>query len=158
MFLPFYVFLQINLHFTNSFRKYMLKNVVHTTHSFSICSSTCGIFFFLLNVVWSLTVCLSVTFRCNRRDVDTTRFKVEDLTEGDEYEFRVIAYNAAGASRPSTTAGPIVIQDQTCTIILDIIIKIPWRHKFNMQHFISVTELANLDNLAQIWSKFKFKI
>lgn len=52
--------------------------------------------------------------RCNRRDVESTRFKVEDLTEGDEYEFRVVAYNAAGASRPSTTAGPIIIQDQTC--------------------------------------------
>lgn len=56
----------------------------------------------------------AVTFRCNRRDVDTTRFKVEDLTEGDEYEFRVVAYNEAGASRPSTTAGPVTIQDQTC--------------------------------------------
>lgn len=58
--------------------------------------------------------CGSVALRCNRRDVDTTRFKVEDLREGDEYEFRVQAYNEAGASRPSTTAGPIVIQDQSC--------------------------------------------
>lgn len=48
--------------------------------------------------------------------MDTTRFKVEDLREGDEYEFRVVAYNEAGASRPSTTAGPIVIQDQNCKI------------------------------------------
>lgn len=55
-----------------------------------------------------------VSLRCNRRDVDTTNFKVEDLTEGDEYEFRVIAYNEAGPSRPSTTAGPVIIQDQTC--------------------------------------------
>lgn len=46
--------------------------------------------------------------------MDTTSFKVEDLTEGDEYEFRVMAHNEAGASRPSTTAGPVVIQDQTC--------------------------------------------
>lgn len=46
--------------------------------------------------------------------MDTTSFKVEDLTEGDEYEFRVQAYNVAGPSRPSTTAGPILIQDQTC--------------------------------------------
>lgn len=50
--------------------------------------------------------------------MDTTSFKVEDLTEGDEYEFRVQAYNAAGPSRPSTTAGPILIQDQTCKDIL----------------------------------------
>lgn len=53
-------------------------------------------------------------YRCNRRDVESTRFKVEDLTDGDEYEFRVVAYNEAGPSRPSTTAGPIVIQDQSC--------------------------------------------
>lgn len=52
--------------------------------------------------------------RCNRRDVDTTTFKVEDLTEGDEYEFRVMAYNEAGPSRPSSTAGPVLLQDQTC--------------------------------------------
>lgn len=36
------------------------------------------------------------------------------MKEGDEYEFRVQAYNEAGASRPSTTAGPIIIQDQSC--------------------------------------------
>lgn len=52
--------------------------------------------------------------RCNRREIDSTRFKVEDLREGDEYEFRVQAYNEAGPSRPSTTAGPIIIQDQSC--------------------------------------------
>lgn len=46
--------------------------------------------------------------------MDTTSFKVEDLTEGDEYEFRVMAYNEVGPSRPSSTAGPIIIQDQSC--------------------------------------------
>lgn len=67
---------------------------------------------------------LSVSCRCNRRDVDTTSFRVEDLTEGDEYEFRVVAYNEAGASRPSSTAGPITIQDQTCkTKILSSLLK-----------------------------------
>lgn len=34
--------------------------------------------------------------------------------QGGEYEFRVKAVNAAGPSRPSTTAGPLVIKDQTC--------------------------------------------
>lgn len=34
--------------------------------------------------------------------------------QGGEYEFRVKAVNAAGPSRPSATAGPLVIKDQTC--------------------------------------------
>lgn len=46
--------------------------------------------------------------------MESTKFKVEDLTQGDEYEFRVVAYNVAGPSRPSTTAGPIVVQEQSC--------------------------------------------
>lgn len=50
--------------------------------------------------------------QCNRRDIDTTTFKVEDLHEGAEYEFRVKAVNEIGASRPSSTAGPIIVKDQ----------------------------------------------
>lgn len=51
--------------------------------------------------------------QCNRRDIDTTSFKIEDLHEGAEYEFRVKAVNEAGASRPSSTAGPIIVKEQT---------------------------------------------
>lgn len=52
--------------------------------------------------------------QCNKRDVEENNFIVEDLKEGGEYEFRVKAVNEAGASRPSVTAGPVVIKDQTC--------------------------------------------
>lgn len=78
--------------------------------------------------------------QCNKRDVEDLSFVVEDLKEasprsclpslerlwrqtrayvavclqGGEYEFRVKAVNAAGPSRPSTTAGPLLIKDQTC--------------------------------------------
>ena len=52
--------------------------------------------------------------QCNRRDVEETVFTVEDLKEGDEYEFRVKAVNEAGPSRPSATVGPVVVKDQTC--------------------------------------------
>lgn len=52
--------------------------------------------------------------QCNKRDVEETTFIVEDLKEGGEYEFRVKAVNEAGAGRPSVTAGPVVIKDQTC--------------------------------------------
>ncbi|XP_010774204.1 titin-like, partial [Notothenia coriiceps] len=51
--------------------------------------------------------------QCNKRDVEELTFVVEDLKEGIEYEFRVKAVNAAGPSRASATAGPLVIKDQT---------------------------------------------
>lgn len=51
--------------------------------------------------------------QCNRRDIDSTTFKVEDLHDGAEYEFRVKAVNEVGASRPSSTAGPVIVKDQT---------------------------------------------
>ncbi|XP_063069289.1 titin-like [Engraulis encrasicolus] len=39
--------------------------------------------------------------KCNKRNVTDLRFKVSGLTEGHEYEFRVLAENAAGLSSPS---------------------------------------------------------
>lgn len=54
--------------------------------------------------------------QCNKREVEETMFIVEELKDGGEYEFRVKAVNEAGASRPSATAGPIVIKDQTCML------------------------------------------
>ncbi|KAJ8352204.1 hypothetical protein SKAU_G00236800 [Synaphobranchus kaupii] len=52
--------------------------------------------------------------QCNRRDIEETSFRIEDLSEGGEYEFRVKAVNEAGASRPSSTAGPVITKDQKC--------------------------------------------
>ncbi|KAJ8416941.1 hypothetical protein AAFF_G00328190 [Aldrovandia affinis] len=58
--------------------------------------------------------------QCNKRDVEETTFKVEDLKEGGEYEFRVKAVNEAGASRPSATAGPMFVKDQTCAPTIEL--------------------------------------
>ncbi|TWW80211.1 Titin [Takifugu flavidus] len=76
--------------------------------------------------------------RCNRRDVESTKFKVEDLTQGDEYEFRVVAYNVAGPSRPSTTAGPIVVQDQSCAPSIEL------------QEFMEVEQGSDISIVAKI--------
>lgn len=52
--------------------------------------------------------------QCNRRDIEETTFNIEDLNEGGEYEFRVKAVNEAGASKPSSTAGPVIVKAQKC--------------------------------------------
>uniref|UniRef100_A0A8B9FLI0 Titin n=1 Tax=Amazona collaria TaxID=241587 RepID=A0A8B9FLI0_9PSIT len=41
---------------------------------------------------------------CNKRVVTDLRYKVSGLTEGHEYEYRVMAENAAGVSEPSPTS------------------------------------------------------
>ena len=40
-----------------------------------------------------------------------TEFTATDLREGDEYEFRVMAYNEAGIGRPSETTAPVRAKD-----------------------------------------------
>ncbi len=45
--------------------------------------------------------------KCNKFDVDDTNFKVTDLNEGHEYEFRVSAVNKAGTGKPSATSETI---------------------------------------------------
>uniref|UniRef100_A0A8B9T2G2 Titin n=1 Tax=Anas platyrhynchos TaxID=8839 RepID=A0A8B9T2G2_ANAPL len=42
--------------------------------------------------------------KCNKRVVTDLRYKVSGLTEGHEYEYRVMAENAAGVSEPSPTS------------------------------------------------------
>uniref|UniRef100_A0AAR2J9Q5 Titin n=1 Tax=Pygocentrus nattereri TaxID=42514 RepID=A0AAR2J9Q5_PYGNA len=42
--------------------------------------------------------------KCNKRTVTDLRFKVSGLTQGHEYEFRVLAENAAGLSAPSPSS------------------------------------------------------
>lgn len=46
-------------------------------------------------------------------NITDTQFTITELTEGDRYEFRVIARNAAGIlSEPSESTGPITAQDE----------------------------------------------
>uniref|UniRef100_A0A3B4THA2 Titin n=1 Tax=Seriola dumerili TaxID=41447 RepID=A0A3B4THA2_SERDU len=50
--------------------------------------------------------------RCNFTNVPETRYDVTGLTENSQYDFRVIAKNAAGLfSEPSDNTGPIIIKD-----------------------------------------------
>ena len=49
--------------------------------------------------------------RINKSPIRDTVFTVSDLVEDMEYEFRVLAENAAGISKPSDEIGPIKAKD-----------------------------------------------
>jgi hypothetical protein len=51
--------------------------------------------------------------RCNDYNVISCEFTVNNLTEGQDYEFRVSAINAAGKSEPSTCASAIKVRELT---------------------------------------------
>ena len=46
--------------------------------------------------------------RVNKEPVKQLTYKCEDLTEGSEYEFRVIAENKAGQSKPSDVSDKFI--------------------------------------------------
>lgn len=47
----------------------------------------------------------------NREPIHITSANISDLTQGREYEFRVMAENEVGNSKPSETAGPFKAQE-----------------------------------------------
>ena len=49
--------------------------------------------------------------RVNKTPLSTTMFTIKDLIEDDEYEFRVVAENDAGDSKPSETTGIFTARD-----------------------------------------------
>ena len=49
--------------------------------------------------------------KATRAPVLGTRLGLDDLIDGEEYEFRVLAQNEAGTGRPSLSSGPIKIKD-----------------------------------------------
>lgn len=50
-----------------------------------------------------------------------TSFEVDGLTEGSQYEFRVIAVNSAGStSLPSDTTGPVTARDEVEPAKVDV--------------------------------------
>jgi titin len=47
----------------------------------------------------------------NRTPIKATELRLEDLMEGEEFEFRVLAVNEAGFGRPSDPTEPIRLKD-----------------------------------------------
>ena len=50
----------------------------------------------------------------NTSPVSGTSFTVPNLTEGSEWEFRVVAVNDAGPGKPSKSTGPHKVRDPVC--------------------------------------------
>lgn len=56
--------------------------------------------------------------KCNYTTITENYFTVINLGEGETYEYRVIAKNAAGVhSIPSETTGPVTCKDEYCELI-----------------------------------------
>ena len=49
--------------------------------------------------------------KVNRTPLKGTETRLEDLMEGEEFEFRVVAVNEAGYGRPSDPTDPIRLKD-----------------------------------------------
>ncbi|XP_022091183.1 twitchin-like isoform X3 [Acanthaster planci] len=58
--------------------------------------------------------------RVNKRPTKDTKYKVPDLVEGEEYQFRVVAENEAGLSEPSVVSPPVVAKDPEIPPSLDV--------------------------------------
>lgn len=51
-------------------------------------------------------------------DITGNSFKVKDLIEGTEYEFRVAAKNKAGISQPSAASQPIIAREPIGKLVM----------------------------------------
>lgn len=52
--------------------------------------------------------------KLNRKSINELQMRVTGLSEGIEYEFRVIAENSCGFSEPSNPSTPQISQDPKC--------------------------------------------
>ena len=89
--------------------------------------------------------------RVNRELVHATSFTLSDLIEGNDYEVRVIAENAAGESKPSDTTGTFLAKDPY-GMLNYMIYETCYLYKILIQCSLQISKTHSERTRAQCWS------